>query len=63
MGAHEEIDLVIILERSPVAADDTIMGNDGLEDAAVIVGTVSVLWIENYVTGLITDEIFVIRWN
>ena len=51
------------LEGGPVAADDAIVGDDGLEDAAVVVGAVGVLWRENDVAALVADEVFVVGRN
>ena len=41
--AIEEDGLKVRFEGGPVAADDAVVGDDGLEDAAVVVGTVGVL--------------------
>ena len=53
----------ILFEGSPVATDDSIMSNDGLEDATVVVGVVSVLSREHNVTAFVGDEVFVIGRN
>ena len=55
--------LTVILERRPVAAYCSVVGDDRLEDAAVVVGMMAVLRREHNVTGLIADEIFVIGRN
>ena len=47
----------------PVATDDAVAGDDGLEDAAVVMGTVPMFWWQHNVTGLIANEIFVVWWN
>ena len=52
--------LTVILERRPIAADGSVIGDDRLEDAAVVVGMMPVLGREHDVTGLITDEVFVV---
>ena len=39
------------------------MGDDGLENAAVVVGAVAVFGRKGDVTTLVADEVFVIRWN
>ena len=52
--------LTVFLERRPVAAYCSVVGDDGLEDAAVVVGMMPVLGREHDVTGLITDEVFVV---
>ena len=44
MVAGEEIGMAVGLEGCPVAADDAVVGDDGLEDAAIVVGVVAVLW-------------------
>ena len=55
--------LTVILERRPIAADGSIIGDDRLEDAAVVVGMMPVLGREHNVTGLIADEVFVVGRN
>ena len=39
----EERCLKSILEGCPVAADDAVVGDDGLEDATVVVGTMDMI--------------------
>ena len=51
------------LEGGPVAADDAVVGDDGLEDAAVVVGAVGVLGRENNVAALVADKVFVVGGN
>ena len=63
MLPKEKIGLAFVLERSPVAADDAVFGDDGLEDAAVVVGTMLVFGVEHDVAALIADEVFVIGRN
>ena len=63
MLTKKEICLAIVLEGRPVAADDAVLGNDGLEDAAVVVGMVAVFWGEDDVARLITNKVFVVRRN
>ena len=60
MGAHEKLGLVIILERSPIAADDPIMGNHGLEDATIVMRLVTIIGRQHDVTALVTDEVLVV---
>ena len=55
--------MTVIFEGSPIAADDSIAGDDRLEDAAVVMGTVPMFWWQHNVTGLIANEIFVVWWN
>ena len=59
----EERRLKSILEGCPVAADDAVVGNDGLEDAAVVVGTMPMLGRKHYFATLVTDEVFIVRGN
>ena len=51
------------LEGGPVAADDAVTGDDGLEDAAVVVGAVGVLGREDDIAALVADEVFVVGRN
>ena len=62
-GAIEELRLAIVPERCPVAADDAVMGNDGLEDAAIVVGAVGMLRRKHDVAALVADEVFVVGRN
>ena len=43
MIAVEKLRLAILLKWRPVAANEAVVSDDGLEDAAVVVGTVTVL--------------------
>ena len=63
MISHKEHRLKVILERCPVAANDAIMGDDWLEDAAVVVGFVFVVRRKDNVAALVADEVFVVRRN
>ena len=55
--------MTVIFEGRPIAADDAVEGDDGLEKAAVVVSTVSMFWWQHDVTGLVANEIFVVWWN
>ena len=59
----EERRLKSILEGCPVAADDAVVGNDGLKDATVVVGTMTMLGRKHNFATFVTDEVFVVRWN
>ena len=59
----EERRLKSILEGCPVAADDAVVGNDGLEDATVVVGTMTMLGRKYNFTTLVADEVFVVGRN
>ena len=59
----KECRLTVILEGRPVAEDGSVVGDDGLEDAAVVMGVMPVLGREYNVTGLIADEVFVVGRN
>ena len=54
---------MVIFKRCPVATNDAIVGDDGLEDAAVVVGFVFVVRREDNVTAFISDEVFVVGRN
>ena len=59
----EERRLKCILEGCPVAADDAVVGNDGLEDATVVVGTMPMLRRKHNFATLVADEVFVVGRN
>ena len=63
MLVKEKVCLAIVFEGRPVATDDAVLGDDGLEDAAVVVGTMAVFWGEDDVATLITNKVFVVRGN
>ena len=63
MLSHEEIRLKFFLEWRPVAANHAIVGNDRLENAAVVVRLVTVVGREDDVAALVADEVFVVRRN
>ena len=63
MLTHEERCLLILPERRPIPANDAVMSNDRLEDAAVVVGFVFIVWRKDDVAALIADEVFVVRRN
>ena len=60
MVGIEEGGLAGGFEGCPVAANDAVVGNDGLEDAAVVVGAVGVLPREHDVATLVADEVFIV---
>ena len=55
--------MTVIFEGRPIAADDSVTGDDGLEDTTIVVGTVSMFWRQHNIAGLIANEIFVVWWN
>ena len=55
--------MTVILEGGPIAADDSVAGDDRLEDAAVVVGTVTVLGRQHDVSTLVADKVFIVRWD
>jgi hypothetical protein len=59
----EERCLEVLFERRPITADDSIVCNDWLENATIVMGTMPVLWRKNNITALIADEIFVVWGN
>ena len=63
MTADEKMGPWGILERGPVATDNPVKRDDGLEDAAVVMGAVPVVRVKDYVTALVTYEVFVVRRN
>ena len=63
MVTGEENGLAGGLERCPVAADDAVVGDDGLEDAGFVVCPVAMLWLKDDVAALVGNEVFVVWWN
>ena len=63
MLSHEEIRLKFFLEWRPVAANHAVVGDDRLEDAAVVVRLMAIVWREDDVAALVADEVFVVRRN
>ena len=59
----EERRLKSILEGCPIAADDAVVGDDGLEDATVVVGTMTMLLRKHNFATFVADEVFVVRGN
>ena len=55
--------LAVVLEGRPVAADSAVVGDNGLENTAVVVGMMPVFGREHDVAGLVADEIFVVGRN
>ena len=63
MVSVKELNLAVGLKGRPVAADDAVMGDNRLEDAAVIVGAVGMLGWQDDVAALVADEVFVVGRN
>ena len=63
MPFAEKLHLEILLERCPVAANEAVVGDDGLEDAPVVVSAMLVLWRQHDVATLIADQVLVVGWN
>lgn len=63
MFTFEECHLWFWLERTPVSADDAIVGNNGLEDTRIIVSMMLMLGIENNISALIANQIFIVGRN
>lgn len=63
MPFAEKLHLEFLLEGCPVAADEAVVGDDGLEDAPVVVRTVLMLRRQHDVAALVTDQIFVVGRN
>ena len=63
MIAIEKLRLTIFLKGSPVAANDAVVSDDGLEDSAVVVGVVTVLGRQHDVSTLVADKVFIVRWD
>ena len=63
MLSHEELRLKVFFEGCPVATNDTIIGNDRLKNAAVVVGLVAVIRGKDDIAAFVTDKIFVIGRN
>lgn len=62
-GLVEEGGLIAWFEWRPVAADDAVVGDDGLEDAAVVVGFVAMFLGQDYVSALVANQIFIVWRN
>ena len=62
-GRVEEGGLIAWFEWRPVAADYAVVGDDRLEDAAVVVGLVAVFRWKDNITALVADQIFVVWRN
>ena len=63
MLTHKELCLKVILKRCPIATDDAVMGNNGLEDATIVVRFVFVVGRKDDVAAFVADEVFVVRRN
>ena len=63
MLSLKELRLKLILKRRPVAANHTVVGDDRLEDAAVVVRLVAIVRREDDVAALVADEVFVVGRN
>ena len=63
MLVKKEVCLAVVFERRPVATDDAVFGDDGLENAAVVVSMVAVFWGKHDFAGLVTDEVLVVKRN
>ena len=50
-------------EGGPIAADDSVMSDNRLENAAVIVGTVTMFGREDDVAALVGDKVFIVWRN
>ena len=59
----KELRLAVVLEGRPVAADSAVVGDNGLENTAVVVGMMPVFGREHDVAGLVADEVFVVGRN
>ena len=59
----KKLHLARILKGCPVATYNAVVRNNGLEDAAVVMGQVPVLRWKHNVPALIADEVFVVRRN
>ena len=55
--------LAVVLEGRPVAADSAVVGDNGLENTAIVVGMMPVFGREHDVAGLVADEVFVVWRN
>ena len=63
MVSNEELRLKVFFKGCPVATNDAIMGNDRLENTAVVVGLMLVVGRQNDVAAFIANEVFIIGWN
>ena len=62
-GLVEEGSLIAWFERCPVATDDAVVGDDGLEDTTVVVGLVAMFLGQDYVSALVANQIFIVWRN
>jgi hypothetical protein len=53
--------LKVLLERCPIATYLSVVSNYRLKNTAVVMGTMSMLLLKNYVSGLIANKVFVVR--
>ena len=63
MSFAKKLYLEFLLEWRPITADKAIVGDDGLEDAPVVVCVVLVLGRQHDVTTLIADQVLVVGWD
>ena len=59
----KKLHLARILKGCPVATYNAVVRNDGLEDTAVVMGTMPVLWRKHDIPALIADKVFVVGRN
>ena len=57
----EELDGAVGSGGRPVADDFTVEGDDGVEDAALVVGVVGAVGVEDDIAALVADQVFVER--
>ena len=63
MPFAEEFHLEIFLERGPIAANKAVVGDDGLEDAPVVMRAVLMLGRQHDIAALVADQILVVGRN
>ena len=63
--AQKELGVAVGAERRPIAADNAVAGDDGLEDAAIVMSAMTVGRGKGYMAAfaLVADEIFVVGRN
>ena len=60
MFSDEERGAAVVAERCPVAAYYAVAGDDGLENAAVVVRLVAEFRRKHYVAAFVADKVFVV---
>ena len=63
MSFNEETHIWFFLERTPVSTDASIVCDDWLKDARIIVSMVFIFRIKSNVTTLVANQVLIVWWN